>query len=57
MKQQVNGGFKDSKHVTQTLQFVCPKLYPTVRFDAPIKKLLAIFLGSWELSTAAESAI
>jgi len=45
MKQRVDGGFKDSKHVTQTLRFVCPKLYLTVGFHAPIKKFIGNF---WE---------
>ena len=36
-KRRVDGGFKDLKHVTQTLQFVCPSLYLIVRLYAPIK--------------------
>ena len=34
------------------IRFICPKLYLTVGFDAPMKKILAIFLGSREPSTA-----
>ena len=37
-KRRVNGGFKHLKHVTQTLQFVCPSLYLIVRLYAPIKR-------------------